>query len=116
MTFLELEKNLATQHALPLGAVVIYRCDDNVAKLIVVQHSRDCDGTPLYMVGQEPLEPPPSRYKIYSTEYLVYRLHVGWFAGNVPAEILTDTGERVATVPFLETEAGRQLGMTGHKG
>lgn len=88
----EREKPGAT-HKLPLGAVVIYRDGDRRAKLIVVQHSRDCDESPLYMVGERPIIPPGD--KLYSMAYLVYRLHAGWFVGNVPLSLLRDTGERV---------------------
>lgn len=88
------------QHALPLGAVVIYKDETKTAKLVVVQHSRDCDQTPLYMVGEKPIAPPDDKYKLYSMGYLTYRLHVGCFAGNVPLSMLTDTGERVPLERF----------------
>ena len=86
------------QHTLPLGAVVIYKDENKTAKLVVVQHSRDCDQTPLYMVGENPIAPPDD--KLYSMGYLTYRLHVGCFAGNVPLSMLTDTGERVPLERF----------------
>lgn len=96
-------------HSLPIGAVVDYTSEGKLdhARLVVVQHSRDCDGEPLYMVGKEPIEPPPVEYGLYSRGYLAYRLHVGWFAGNVPLSMLKDTGKRVAVARF---EVERYLG------
>lgn len=87
-------------HALPLGAVVIYKNETGTAKLVVVQHSRDCDKSPLYMVAENAIMPPPAAYKLYSVGYLAYRLHAGWYAGNVALSTLRDTGERVEVRRF----------------
>lgn len=89
-------------HKLPLGAVVIYRDREigNRARLIVVQHSRDCDGEPLYMAAERPIAPPPCEYRLYSKGYLAYRLCAGWFVGNVSIATFTDTGERVKVERF----------------
>lgn len=96
-------------HALPIGAVVEYRAPDlgggindtyDRARLVVVQHSRDCDGTPLYMVAKRAIAPPPEEHKVYSRPYLIYRLHAGWFAGNVGCSCLSDTGQRVGVERF----------------
>lgn len=55
------EVNNATQHAIPIGTLVEVKFDEWFgngacwkihARLWVVQHSRDCDGTPLYGVSQ----------------------------------------------------------------
>lgn len=89
-----------SEHALPLGAVVVYKDENKTATLVVVQHSRDCDQTPLYMVGEKPIAPPDNKFKLYSMGYLTYRLHVGTFSGNVPLSMLTDTGKRVKLERF----------------
>lgn len=89
-------------HRLPIGAVVIYTDEErgDRARLVIVQHSRDCDGEPLYMAGQEPVAPPPDEYRLYSRGYLAYRLRVGWFVGNVALASFKDTGERVEVERF----------------
>ena len=89
-----------TSHALPVGAVVILRKDGDVARMVIVQHSRDCDGTPLYMAGKEPIEPPSDEHLIYSKPYMAYRMHVGWFIGNAPLSFFEDTGQRETVKPF----------------
>lgn len=70
------------------------------ARLVVVQHSRDCDQSPLYMVAEKPIIPPDKRFRCYSQGYLAYRLHAGWFEGNVAIDRLKDTGERVELERF----------------
>ena len=93
-------------HALPIGAVVEYQSPDNEfdrAILVVVEHSRDCNATPLYMVAKRPIAPPGKRLApafLASQEYLEYRLHAGWFEANVPLTCLRDTGQRVKVRPF----------------
>jgi hypothetical protein len=97
-------------HTLPVGAVVIYAINDpedprhgDRARMVIVQHSRDVGGDPLYMAAQEPIAPPPEEYKVFSPGYLAYRLCAGWYVGNAPLSRFTDTGERV-TVQRFEVE------------
>lgn len=51
------ENNLERQHAIPLGALVEIGLDGdtdwewNGCRLYVVKYSRDCDGSPLYVLG-----------------------------------------------------------------
>ena len=42
------EVNNATKHGLKVGQLVQLYCG---ARLHVLKHSRDCDGTPLYVIG-----------------------------------------------------------------
>jgi hypothetical protein len=47
----EKELNLKKTHKIPLGSLVEISCDyveEHGCRLFVVNHSRDCDGTPLY--------------------------------------------------------------------
>lgn len=55
------ENNLERQHAIPIGALVEIKFDDWFgdgacwkvhARLWVVGHERDCDGTPLYSLSR----------------------------------------------------------------
>jgi len=46
------EENLAKSHKIPLGALV--EIVDTGARLFVVKHTRDCDGTPLYSLCADP--------------------------------------------------------------
>lgn len=53
------ENNLEKTHEIPIGALVeiTYEEDKNSQKgvrMFVVNHSRDCDGTPLYDLSYEP--------------------------------------------------------------
>ena len=95
-----------TKHALPIGAVVIYtapecyEAPENRARLVIVEHSHDCDGSPLYMAAERPIVPPPANHKLYSMGYLAYRLHAGWFVGNAPLSCFEDTGRRVRVEKF----------------
>ena len=45
------EKNLERKHAIPLGSLVEIHAEEmpeNGVRLFVCQHTRDCDGEPLY--------------------------------------------------------------------
>ena len=42
------EVNNATEHGIKVGQLVELDCG---ARLYVLEHSRDCDGTPLYVIG-----------------------------------------------------------------
>lgn len=55
------ENNMAIEHKIPLGTLVEVKydtwfgggaCERVHARLWVVGHTRDCDGTPLYLLGQ----------------------------------------------------------------
>ena len=58
------QNNLARQHKFPIGTLVHCKYDETHASgsscrtegnLWVIEHTRDCDGTPLYTVGMMPL-------------------------------------------------------------
>ena len=60
------ENNMAIKHSIPLGTLVEVKydewygdgaCSKVHARLFVVQHGRDCDGTPLYGLGKHPYDP-----------------------------------------------------------
>lgn len=59
------ENNLQKMHAIPIGTLVEVKydnwlgggaCEKVHARLWVVAHTRDCDGTPLYSLGRRPDE------------------------------------------------------------
>jgi hypothetical protein len=59
------ENNLARQHSIPLGALVDFEYEEYFgngagvagrARMYVVDHARDCDGTPLYWLASAPRE------------------------------------------------------------
>lgn len=106
------------EHRLPLGAVVIYNAPGSEAdpldagdraRLIIVHHSRDCDGEPLYMAAKRPIALPPVEYTLYSYEYLAYRLKVGWFVGNCGIDLFEDTGLRCEVFPFAMERSYRDM-------
>jgi hypothetical protein len=56
------ENNLARSHSIPIGALVEVKydrwfgcgaCEKVHARLWVAKHTRDCDGTPLYVLGRD---------------------------------------------------------------
>lgn len=59
------ENNMATPHAIPIGALVEVKydrwygkgaCEKVHARLFVRAHVRDCDGSPLYQLSRYPKE------------------------------------------------------------
>lgn len=103
-----------SQHELPIGQRVIYVAPNNggdhqtvIFEGYVVQHSRDVDGTPLYMVAQRPVAPPPDEFKLYSLPYLVYRLHAGCYVGNTGRGSLVDRHEKVKVPGFFDDEGNQ---------
>ncbi len=60
------ENNMAIKHKIPIGTLVEVKydewfgdgaCSKVHARLFVVEHGRDCDGTPLYGLGKLPYDP-----------------------------------------------------------
>ena len=50
----EKDRNLKIKHAIKLGSLVEVNCDylpEHGIRLFVVDHTRDCDGTPLYSLS-----------------------------------------------------------------
>ncbi|RKP44658.1 hypothetical protein [Pararobbsia silviterrae] len=95
-------ENPGELHRLPVGAVVIYtdKLAELRAKLVIVQLTRDEEGTPLYVLGEKPIAPPPPEHTMFSRPYLAYRMLVGWFVGEAVATNIKDTDERVKVRPF----------------
>lgn len=59
------ENNTAIQHKVPIGTLVEFKttewfgggaCRRSHARMFVVSHSRDCDGTPLYHLATKPID------------------------------------------------------------
>lgn len=55
------ENNNLLQHTIPIGTLVEVKydtwhgngvCEKVHARLLVIKHSRDCDGTPIYVLGK----------------------------------------------------------------
>jgi len=94
------EENLAKQHAIPLGALVEVQfrqwfcggaCWKVHARLWVVKHDRDCDGTPLYAL---------SRWKDFEFAKQVNQLHCGF--GEESLTLVEITPELIDGVGSLE--------------
>lgn len=90
MSIIDREANMKLEHSVPIGAIVRYQLDpphEGFMVLRVVGHSRDCDETPLYMLAENLRAGlPPEEAPLYSDAYLRYRLHAGYFVGNVGRE------------------------------
>lgn len=88
MSWLDYNENMATKHRFPVGSKVSYRApssrDDGVlrAVLFVIEHQRDCDGTPMYLLAAR-VEPYDPDWKLYSEEYLRWHMHSGFVVGMV---------------------------------
>lgn len=72
------ENNMAIKHSIPLGTLVEVKydewygdgaCSKVHARLFVVEHNRDCDGTPLYGLGKLP--PDPEAYALSRATWMV---------------------------------------------
>lgn len=64
------EVNTASQHQYPVGSLVEINWPENPkrhgVRLFVTKHSRDCDGTPLYVLGFPAGDHPPDcRNKLF---------------------------------------------------
>ena len=72
MSMLDRKANLARQHVIPVGSLV--ELDDGV-RLWVVEHARDCDGTPQYTLAISPYEP---LFTDISRQYYSQRVEPGY--------------------------------------
>lgn len=90
------ENNREIKHRYPLGAIVTVQFDQTsgqhesarigysgTATLYVVRHGRDCDGTPLYTLADEPIAPDDERRWERFTDFALR---------NYGEEALTPTG------------------------
>lgn len=100
------------KHQIPIGAVVELEVEDlmeilNVdgkevcielkgsARLFVVDHTQDCDGSPLYYLAAKPIQPPKGL-----ADRIKYDGWVRYSSHGHGEESLTDTGIRVAVRTF----------------
>ena len=84
------ENNLARQHAIPIGALVEVKfdkwhgdgaCEKVHARLWVVKHTRDCDGTPMYTL---------SRWKSPEDAFAFMNFHTGFVDKSLTPIEITD--------------------------
>ena len=106
------ENNMEQKHLYPIGEVVEVDldlsqpgCDDGidinlkgVCTLYVTGHNRDCDGTPLYIISDIPVEYPISSPS-FSQERLVYRTLAKVVEHGYGEESLRPVGRRRDLAP-----------------
>lgn len=91
------DRNLAIGHNIPIGTLVEVKydewhgrgaCSKVHARLWVIWHTRDCDGTPLYSLGANP---DPARYEGSLGQCAMHGLE-GGFAEDAltPVEMTAD--------------------------
>lgn len=92
------------QHNIPIGSIVEVDVRKSfqtqgeiqelkgVVKLIVVKHTRDCDGTPLYALSAIPVIPPE---QVEFQKYLLYCHFADIYEHNYDEESLKPTGTAV---------------------
>lgn len=99
------ENNLAREHKIPIGTLVEVRydewfgngaCEKVHARLWVVEHARDCDGTPLYTLAART---DPEWVRVWQTGSLTQRM-----TADAILHIKTGLGEESLT-PIEITEA-----------
>jgi hypothetical protein len=83
------ENNLEIEHKIPIGALVEVEITKHFAndtsitgrvQLYVIEHTRDCDGSPLYTLGKSlgALDDPESNYKIRLFWMWMYGIEQGY--------------------------------------
>ncbi len=99
------ENNMEKKHNIPLGSIVevemvydvsigdITQSLKGTIKLYVVSHGRDCDGTPLYIIGDIPVAYP--NVKTFSQEWMQYKAFCKISDHGYPEESLKQTGKVV---------------------
>jgi hypothetical protein len=102
------ENNLDIQHKYPLGSIVQVDIDlshvgieegieinlKGTCTLFVVGHNRDCDGSPLYILSDIPVEYPLNSPS-FSRERLVYRTLAKLVEHGYGEESLKPTGKQL---------------------
>jgi hypothetical protein len=76
------EENMKISHTIPLGTLVEVDLDyseEHGARGFVVEHSRDCDGEPLYAISLKPLEEAMS-LKEFNPSVYWFAVSNGWTA------------------------------------
>ena len=95
------ENNLDIQHKIPLGSIVTVEFDETLdsilgigyrgkATLYVTQHTRDCDGTPLYSLSSSPVVSVSSR----DQNFLRWKFIVRFSLNGYSEDSLHDTGNK----------------------
>lgn len=105
-------------HGIPLGSVVEIDCDldesylhfieqdgktitlgiQGKARLIVVAHHHDCDGTALYEIAAKPIAPPEGRHM---GQLIQWDAQVGLRFHGIGEEALRPTGDSVPLELFV---------------
>lgn len=92
------------KHNIPLGALVEFEIQmdgsnigiEGKARLYVIGHGRDCDGTPLYTLGERPIGSPkahPETERVDPEEDLRFHWVVTRVFNCYSEESLTPTGD-----------------------
>lgn len=107
------EGNLATKHSVPLGTKVevsdvvltaFFSDEINIPgpiQLLVVGHTRDCDGTPLYILSDISVR-YPSQEPPYSRATLLFHRTSTLVLHNYPEESLSVLGDPVKLTETIE--------------
>lgn len=74
------DENMKMPHTIPIGSLVevdLNYSSKHGVRGFVVEHTRDCDGTPLYAIGLKPAE---ELAEIRNMNYHLYRFMIedGW--------------------------------------
>lgn len=85
----ETSRDRPCKHEVPIGPV-----GPCLMSLIVVGHTRDCDGTPLYVVSTDPVLWPAEIIRGWE-QHQVYRRLARFFESGYGRDSLTDTGHRI---------------------
>lgn len=91
---------------LPTGAVVVYEFGEKRCLMVIVGHAPDSARDPdehLYFATEYRGEfeyPAWPDLPLYSTEFLIYNLEVGWSVGNADRHLFRDTFKRVKVVKY----------------
>lgn len=75
-------ENMKLEHKIPLGTLVEVSVDPryndkNGIRGFVVEHTRDCDGEPLYSISLSTLE-EANRMKVYNLAIYQFMVSNGW--------------------------------------
>lgn len=110
------ENNMEKIHKIPIGSVVDVELDECLdyepgteyetfirgkARLVVVAHNRDCDGTPLYSLAGRPILPPIDNRSINHRNF--YNALVGYYTNGYSEGSLSPVKDLVVEVRTWES-------------
>ena len=123
------ENNLEIDHNIPLGTLVEVKfdtwhgkgaCEKVHARLYVVAHNRDCDGTPLYSLCRVKVQELTDKFQVsfidgdtgephtFNNEYstaMVWNVHHGFDEeGLTPIEVTKDIEDGAGSLDWKEEE------------